>query len=208
MSWPCPVCQKDFSRKDNLQRHMNSKHSDSNFAPVIPMSQEKCQRFQLVHPFNATHYSAERCQRFQFEHPFTCMVAGMTGSGKTVWVQSLLQQAQTVIDQPPERIIWCYSQWQPAYTQLLMMIPTIEFVKGIPESLENDSYLDVNIRNLIIIDDQMIEAGKDNRIVNLFTKGSHHRNLSVIYIVQNLFHQGKGNRSISLNSHYLVSITF
>ena len=84
------------------------------------------------------------------------------------------------------------------------MIPTIEFVKGIWESLENDSYLDVNIRNLIVIDDQMIEAGKDNRIVNLFTKGSHHRNLSVIYIVQNLFHQGKGNRSISLNSHYLV----
>ena len=50
----------------------------------------------------------------------------------------------------------------------------------------------------------MIEAEKDNRIVNLFTKGSHHRNLNVIYIVQNLFHQGKGNRSISLNSHYLV----
>ena len=85
-----------------------------------------------------------------------------------------------------------------------MMIPTIEFVKGIPEYLENDSYLDVNIRNLIVIDDQMIEAGKDNRIVNLFTKGSHHRNLSVIYIVQNLFHQGKLNRSLSLNSHYLV----
>ena len=126
------------------------------------------------------------------------MVAGMTGSGKTVWVQSLLQQAQTVIDQPPrERIIWCYSQWQPAYTQLLMMIPTIEFVKGIPASLENDSYLDVNIHNLIIIDNQMNEAGKDNRIVNLFIKGSHHRNLSVIYIVQNLFHQGKGNRSRS-----------
>ena len=164
---------------------MNRKHNIYNFAPVIPMSQEKCKRFQLV-------------------HPFTCMVAGMTGTGKTVWVQSLVQQAQTVIDQPPERIIWCYSQWQPAYTQLLMMIPTIKFVKGIPESLENDSYLDVNKRNLIVIDGQMIEAGKDNRIVNLVTKGSHHRNLSVIYIVQNLFHQGKGNRSISLNSHYLV----
>ena len=26
----------------------------------------------------------------------------------------------------------------------------------------------------------------------------------MIYIVQNLFHQGKGSRSISLNSHYLV----
>ena len=54
--------------------------------------------------------------------------------------------------------------------KLLMMTPTMEFVKGIPESLENDYYLDVNIRNLIVIDDQMIEAGKDNRIMNLFTK--------------------------------------
>ena len=84
------------------------------------------------------------------------MVAGMTESGKTVWVRSLLQQAQTVIDKPPEKIMWCYSQWQNAYTQLLMMVPTVEFVKGIPESLEKDFYLDVNIRNLIVIDDQMI----------------------------------------------------
>ena len=47
--------------------------------------------------------------------PFTCMVAGMVGSGKTVWVNphtglSLLQQAQEVIHLPPERIVWCYSQ--------------------------------------------------------------------------------------------------
>ena len=48
----------------------------------------------------------------------------------------------------------------------------------------------------------MIDASKDQRIVNLFSRSSHHRNLSVI--VQNLFHQGKGSRSISLNSHYLV----
>ena len=77
MNWSCPVCQKDFSRKDNMQRHMNRKHS--NFAPVIPMSQEKC-------------------QWFKFEHPFTCMVAGMTGSGKTVWVHSLLTQAYRMIN--------------------------------------------------------------------------------------------------------------
>ena len=50
----------------------------------------------------------------------------------------------------------------------------------------------------------MIDPSKDKRIVNLFTRSSHNRNLSVIYIVQNLFHQGKGSHSISLNSHYLV----
>ena len=146
----------------------------------------------------------EKCQRFRFMHPFTCMVAGMTGSGKTVWVKSLLQQAQEVVHLPPERIVWCYSQWQPAYMELMVTVPNIEFAKGIPSELENDSFFDINKRNLMVIDDQMENAGGDKRIVNPFTRGSHHRNLSVIYIVQNLFHQGKNSRSISLNSHYLV----
>ncbi|KAL9958150.1 hypothetical protein ACROYT_G035124 [Oculina patagonica] len=153
----------NFSRKDSMQRHMSSKHSTSGFPP-----------------FQALSVSPVKCQRFHLGHPFTCMVAGMTGSGKTVWVKSLLQQAHKTMHPTPERIVWCYSQWQPAYRELLLTIPGIEFIKGIPSTLEQDSFFDVNIRNLIVIDDQMIEAGSDNWIVNLFTKGSHHRNLSVV----------------------------
>ena len=102
------------------------------------------------------------------------------------------------------RQVWYYSQCQPAYIEMLVAMPHIEFLKGISTALEYDSFFDVNKLNFIVFDDQMIDASKDKRIVNLFTRGSHHRNLSVIYIVQNLFHQGKGSRSISLNSHYLV----
>ncbi|KAG8239534.1 hypothetical protein J437_LFUL019203 [Ladona fulva] len=54
----------------------------------------------------------------------------------------------------------------------------------------------------IIIDDLMKEA--DGRVVDLFTRGSHHRNLSVIHLTQNLFHQGKGSRGISLNTYYII----
>jgi hypothetical protein len=50
----------------------------------------------------------------------------------------------------------------------------------------------------------MAQSSKDKRIANLFTKGSHHRNLSIIYIVQNIFHQGKEMSNISLNAHYIV----
>ena len=127
----------------------------------------------------------------------------MAGSGKTFWVQSLLQQSSQASQLPPERIVWCYSQWQPAYLEILSTIPQIEFVKGIPPVLEDDSFFDASKRNLIVLDDQMIDASKDKRIVNFFTRGSHHRNLSVIYNVQNLFYQEKDSRSISLNSHYL-----
>ena len=64
--------------------------------------------------------------------------------------------------------------------------------------------MDVSQRNLIVLDDLMAQSGKDKRISDLFTKGSHHRNLSIIYIVQNIFHQGKEMRNISLNAHYIV----
>ena len=50
----------------------------------------------------------------------------------------------------------------------------------------------------------MAQSGKDKRISDHFTKGSHHRNLFIIYIVQNIFHQGKEMRNTSLNAHYIV----
>ena len=85
-----------------------------------------------------------------------------------------------------------------------MKIPRIEFFKGIPGDLEEDWYLNPSINNMIVLDDQMAEASNDKRILNVFVKGSHHRNLSVLLLTQNLFHQCKISRGISLNSHYIV----
>ena len=80
----------------------------------------------------------------------------------------------------------------------------IEFNQGIPEEIDEPVYLDVSQRNLIVLDDLMAQSGKDKRIADLFTKESHHSNLSVIYMVQNIFHQRKEMRNISLNAHYIV----
>ena len=44
--------------------------------------------------------------------------------------------ASEAINLPPERVVWCYSQWQPAYTEMLVAIPHI--VKGIPAALEQE----------------------------------------------------------------------
>ena len=74
---------------------------------------------------------------------------------------------------------------------MMRTMPGIEFNEGIPEDIDSGDYLDVSKRNLIIVDDLMTKSGKDKRIADLFIKGSHHRNLSIIYIVQNIFHQAK-----------------
>ena len=82
--------------------------------------------------------------------------------------------------------------------------PSIRFIKGIPDNLEEENFINPNQPNLLILDDVIQEANSNDQIGSLFLRGSHHRNLSVILISQNLFHQGKQSRNISLNVHYIL----
>lgn len=125
------------------------------------------------------------------------MICGPTGCGKTWFVKKFLKFISRMTSEPFERIIFYYSEWQPAYTEYGA---SIEFHEGLPQ---NADYANDRRAKLIIIDDLMREAS-NNSVVDLFTKGSHHKNLSVIFITQNLFHQGHGQRDISLNANYIV----
>jgi hypothetical protein len=91
------------------------------------------------------------------------------------------------------------------YLVVLRRIPSrYETIRGV-ESRAGLPILDTlnpEQRNLIIIDDLMNKT--DQRVASLYTKKSHHRNISVMYIVQNLFHKGKYHRTISLSVHYMV----
>ena len=136
----------------------------------------------------------------QLGHPFGVLVAGETKIGKTTFVKQLLANAQIMIDPPPENIVYFYSEYQDTFGEIEVLIPAIEFVQGLPDSMLDN--INPNMRNVYIIDDMMGES--DAIIAKLFTKKSHHGNLSVIYIVQNLFHQSKEHRTISLNASYLV----
>ncbi len=51
----------------------------------------------------------------------------------------------------------------------------------------------------------MSALGDSKNLTDLFTKGSHHRNLTVIFIVQNIFHQGKAMRTSTINTQYQIA---
>lgn len=128
----------------------------------------------------------------QFLHPFTGIISGPTGCGKSKWCIELITNVTTMISPPISNIVYSYSEWQDDFATL----KSVKFVEGIvPMSYCKDN-------TLLIIDDQMNDVGK--HIADIFTKGSHHRNISVIFIVQNLFHQNKYMRTITLNAHYIV----
>ena len=129
-------------------------------------------------------------------HPFTCIISGPTGSGKTQFVLKLLKNKLELITPPPQKIFWFYGEWQDVYRQ--PELKQVQFIEGLPKE---DLFQPSN-NNLIIIDDLLAET--DARVTKLFTKGSHHRNCSVIFITQNLFDKNKEMRTINLNAHYMV----
>lgn len=136
-----------------------------------------------------------------WKHPWTAILAGPTGCGKSVFVSRFLKHLDQMSDTRFERVIFYYGEWQAGYRELG---EKVEFREGLPQSSD---YAGDPRAKLIILDDLMAESSSSTGsgvIANLFTKGSHHNNLSVIFITQNVFHQGKGQRDISLNSHYIV----
>ena len=136
----------------------------------------------------------------QLTHPFGLLVSGGTKTGKMTFVKKLLSNVKVMVDSPPEDTKYFYSEYQDTFTEIKSLVPNIQFIEGVPDAIFDS--INPKTRNLYIFDDMMGE--RDSVIAKLLTKKSHHGNLSVIYIVQNLFHQSKDHRTISLNASYLV----
>lgn len=133
------------------------------------------------------------------KHPFNLLCAGPTLAGKSSFITDLVNNIQNGSVAPRiEKVIWCHAELNARPSGVLF--ENISYRNGIPDKFENNE----NIPTLIVLDDFMLEANSSARICDLFTKGSHHRNLSVILITQNIFHRGSFSRDISLNSKYLV----
>ena len=115
---------------------------------------------------------------------------------KSVFTLNLIQHAEQVITPPPESIMYCHGEYQKVFDDY----SKVEFHDGFPDLLT----FDIKSSTLLVLDDLMTST--DDRVVDLFTKISHHRNLSVVYPTQNIFYKNKQSRTLSLSSHYLVFI--
>lgn len=127
-------------------------------------------------------------------HPFSALIAGPSQAGKSVWVSKLLAHRNEMISPPPEKVYVCYKEYQPLYDTFKDVI--------FQEGMININELDKSIRKLIIYDDMMEQVNQD--MSEIFTKYVHHRNLSVVFLTQNLFHKSPHIRTMNLNSTYLT----
>lgn len=132
------------------------------------------------------------------KHPFTYLITGPTGSGKTMFIKRLIETSQQNTHPPPQTITYCYGQYQRLFDE--MKESGVRFVEGLsPEAIQG---ITGRVPEWLIIDDLMHESANSKLVSELFVKGSHHRNLSVILVTQNLFVKGNEMRTISGNAKY------
>lgn len=136
-----------------------------------------------------------------FFHPFALQIVGPSGAGKSYFVSKFLQNIKEICNVEFDRILFYYSEWQDLYeNEFKVAGKKIEFYQGLPNPAHYSN--DKDKKKLMGLDDLYKEA--DTEVLNLFTKGSHHKNISIMFLSQNIFYKGSISRDISLNTNYIV----
>jgi len=69
----------------------------------------------------------------QFISPFSMIVAGPSGSGKSILVRRIIKNHYMLITPQKEKrnVLWVYGQWQELYNQQIQNVQ-IEYIEGFP----------------------------------------------------------------------------
>ena len=133
--------------------------------------------------------------KFLADH--NCIIFGPSRAGKTQFVLEVIRQK--LIYPMPKNVYYMFNiqqdfmkKWNDEEKQPITFIQGLDFDK-----------MDMSEPSMLVVDD-LILSGDNKEIANCFILGSHHRNISLFYITQNLFPNCPLFRMMSSNSHYFV----
>jgi nucleoside-triphosphatase THEP1 len=136
----------------------------------------------------------------KFKNNSCFQIVGPSGSGKTLFVCKLLQSVR-LFEHPFRNIYWHLgSIGESGLTKHELCKLNVKFIKGFDRNWSKR----LKKWDVIVIDDLYQESNKVEDFNNLFTKISRHGEVTVVFITQNLFHQGGQHRTRNLNVQYLV----
>lgn len=130
---------------------------------------------------------------------FTMCLAGPTGCGKTVFLDNMIRNADTLFSKKPGPVYYFYKLYQDKFRD---MESYVNFVEGMCTM----DWIRANVKEgqntVLILDDLARNMSEDTS--EIFSVASHHMDCNVCLVVHNLFDKNKAFRNISLNSRYLV----
>ena len=123
------------------------------------------------------------------------MIVGPSGCGKTALTKALLTEG-VAFQGRARPCHYCYGGvWKPRFET--MKPHGVRFHEGIPDVDDLQRWYGPTQGGVLVLDDLMEEAGHDKRVLDLFTKESHHRGITVLYLCQDLFPPERFAKTIS-----------
>lgn len=140
----------------------------------------------------------------RLRNPATMGIKGATMTGKTTLLMRLLRnRTNPHVFLHPEKnhkVLYCYGAKQDQFDALAQEDRDVTFHEGLPEQGFMELLPDGGI---VVLDDLMAQSVNDQRVSDLFTKGAHHHQITIIVLEQTMFPQGKAARTQRVNTQYL-----
>jgi len=132
------------------------------------------------------------CDDLKFRYPFSCIVSGISGSGKSTFCIRFPQKLDALCTARKfgGGIFWDYGQ-KFAVPSRQQLPANVSFNEDVPEDFGGAK----GEARLVILD-VLLSDVYSNQACYLSTRGTHLRNISVILIAHNLFYQGMFSRVI------------
>ena len=132
------------------------------------------------------------------------VISGMSNSGKTCLVKSIIEHADTLFEHKPDKILFIFKHWQPIYQSIESENSNVSFLNQIPGEDELLNLTSGNKHSMLICDDMLTELCANSFILSLFTRLSHHLNISTILLLQSHSIPNKFSSILNRNCHYTI----
>lgn len=132
------------------------------------------------------------------------VICGMSNSGKTCLVKDIIEHSGVLFEHKPDKILFIFKHWQSIYESIESQNSNVKFSNQIPEEDELMSHINGSKHSMIICDDMMAELCSNSFILSLFTRLSHHLNISTILLLQSHTIPNKFSSILNKNCHYTI----
>ena len=143
----------------------------------------------------------------KFKTPANVMLIGPSLSGKSTMMFIILLQKDSIFDKPVGKVYYCYGIFSRAYHLIKEQLKDdIDFYPGLPleHQLRTWSTESGDLPIVVVLDDLMEEISKSVIAQDLVTKLTHHCEMVLFILTQNMYQKGPIFRCLSLNTHYFI----
>lgn len=135
--------------------------------------------------------------------PLRKIVSGPSMSGKTVYITKFIKHLPNWTNFKNFHVVWCIGH-DNAIPKELPKAATV--IRGVPTYEDIIPYQSKKVHVIVVLDDLMKESLKSSEVLDFFSRDSHHLDISIILSVQNICHQSRYARDISLNANYITCL--